>query len=74
MLRWCARQSARGSISTSPCMAATARSSSSNASPCCGIRSLAFEIAYVIRPLNELGASVRGMFRQYLPGTDASIK
>ncbi len=31
-------------------------------------------MAYKIRSLNDLGASVRGMFRQYLPGTDASIQ
>lgn len=31
-------------------------------------------MAYRTRSLNELGASVRGMFRQYLPGTDASLR
>lgn len=31
-------------------------------------------MTYKTRSLNDLGASVRGMFRQYLPGTDASLR
>jgi uncharacterized phage protein gp47/JayE len=31
-------------------------------------------MAYKTRSLNDLGASVRGMFRQYLPGTDATLR
>ncbi|KHJ56308.1 hypothetical protein LA66_07060 [Aureimonas altamirensis] len=31
-------------------------------------------MAFETRSLNDLGASVRGMFRQYLPGTDASLR
>jgi uncharacterized phage protein gp47/JayE len=31
-------------------------------------------MAYETRSLNDLGASIRGMFRQYLPGTDASLR
>lgn len=35
---------------------------------------MAFKIAYVTRSLNDIGSAIRGMFRQYLPGTDASIQ
>ncbi|QKV20234.1 baseplate J/gp47 family protein [Oricola thermophila] len=31
-------------------------------------------MAYQIRSLDEIAASLRGAFRQYLPGTDASLK